>query len=90
MSGTQTELCFEHKIMPSPSGSDNEVLLHHLLRGERITSAWALDQIGTSRLSARVFNLREDGWPVCTTDVTVSKRNGKRATIAEYWMEIDE
>jgi len=55
------------------------MILMHLLRGEPITPRAALDLYGCLCLGARIYDLREQGWPIKTEMVA---RAGKR--YAEY------
>lgn len=45
-----------------------------------VTPLYALDQIGTLRLGARIFDLRNEGHRIVTHPMTV----GKRKTVARY------
>lgn len=58
-----------------------------LEEGGTITPLEALSGFGCYRLSAVIFNLRKAGVPVRTNRRTVTKANGKKAVIAEYYME---
>ncbi len=84
----QMEMSLENKIQPDKHGTDNEAVLYWLLEGERLTSSRAQALVGTTRLSARIFNLKEDGWDIKDRTVQVSKRGGRRANISEYWLEV--
>jgi hypothetical protein len=55
-------------------------LQRHLAKGHKITPLQALRKFGVLRLSARMADLRRDGWPVKAR--TVSLGQGKR--VAEY------
>lgn len=42
----------------------NAQILSHLKRGKEITPMEALNEYGCFRLAARVFELRDSGWPI--------------------------
>ena len=59
--------------------TQNQQILEHLKSGKKINPLLALKKFGCFRLSARIFNLREQGNAILTKNVT---RKGK--TFAEY------
>jgi|11_taG_2_1085331.scaffolds.fasta_scaffold03773_16 hypothetical protein len=59
--------------------TQNEQILNHLKNGKSITPLEALQEYGCFRLSARIYNLRLDGYNIITNNIT---ENGK--TFAEY------
>ena len=61
--------------------TQNQLVLDHLRSGLPITPMIALRYYHSMRLGARIYNLREAGWPIETKLVT---RNGRR--YAEYRM----
>ena len=66
------------------SQSQNKKILQHLKEGKAITSLDALKKYGCFRLSSRIFDLRNDGHAITTTNIT---KGGK--TFAEYSLEGD-
>jgi len=62
-----------------PELTQNQQILDYLKSGKKITPLTALKKFGCFRLSARIFNLREQGNAIITKNVT---RKGK--TFAEY------
>lgn len=56
-----------------------------LLKGRSITPLEALNKFGSLRLSAIIFDLREEGLPIVTEKIQVSPR--KR--VARYYLPID-
>jgi hypothetical protein len=44
--------------------TQNKQILHYLKTGKSITPLEALYQFGCLRLSARIFELKEKGWPI--------------------------
>jgi len=57
--------------------SQNKMLKTILDQGTHITPLDALNMIGSMRLAARVFDLKQSGYPV---DKYVREVNGKRVT----------
>ena len=56
-----------------------------LLRGEALTHLDCWRRFGSSRLAHHAWDLRQDGWPISTTDQTVPTSDGnRRAIIAVY------
>ena len=63
--------------------SQNDKIRAWLLDGRSITSWQAIMMFGCTRLSARIFNLREEGM-----DIKVRKKiTPKGSCIAEYYIE---
>tara|TARA_R100000329_G_scaffold112115_1_gene92062 strand:+ start:369 stop:599 length:231 start_codon:yes stop_codon:yes gene_type:complete len=62
--------------------TQNKQILNWLESGKSITPLQALEQFGCFRLSARIFNLRENGYQIVTKNIT---KNGK--TFAEYSLD---
>ena len=62
-----------------PELTQNQQILEYLKSGKTITPLIALKKFGCFRLSARIFNLKEQGHAIITENVT---RKGK--TFAEY------
>lgn len=58
-------------------------ILHDLIAGKRITPIDALEKYGCFRLSARIKDLRKDGWVIKTEIV----RTRSRKRMAQYYME---
>ena len=54
------------------SQTQNEQILDYLKSGKSITPLEALEKFGCFRLSARIFNLREDGYNIITKNISVS------------------
>ena len=62
-----------------PALTQNQRILDYLKSGKTLTPLEALNKFGCLRLSARIFNLREQGNAIITKNDT---RKGK--TFAEY------
>jgi len=63
--------------------NQNDLILVALKNGEHITPLSALEQFGCFRLSARIWDLRNEGFPIKTKYLTTPQ--GK--TVAEYSLE---
>lgn len=58
--------------------------------GNTLTPLQALRDFDCYRLSAVIFNLRKAGVPVVTRKKQVTKANGRKAVIAEYYIEKEQ
>ena len=67
--------------------SQNEKVLHHLETNRCITSMEAFMCYGITRLSARISDLRDKGYPIKTTIVTKKNKEGNACNFAEYRLE---
>lgn len=67
---------------PETSASQKAQVRAHLLRGKSITPLEALNHYGSLRLSAIIFDLREEGLPIVTEKLQVSPK--KR--VARYYI----
>mgnify|MGYP003289265498 CR=1 FL=1 len=56
----------------------------HLIEHRHITSLDAFKLYGCTRLSAKIFNLRKNGWVIDTQDVTSKDRYGDTCVFADY------
>ena len=65
----------------------NEMILGHMLEGKSITPIDALNNYGCFRLSARIYDLKREGYPIKSDYVAVGK-DKKRVKV--YWMDVDE
>ncbi len=64
--------------------SQTVAILTHMQKGMYITPLQALRLYGCLRLSARILNLREAGYPVKVERFAVKGPCGKRASVARY------
>ena len=69
--------------MKNATDSQCSKILHDLIAGKRITPIDALEKYGCFRLSARIKDLRKDGWVIKTEIV----RTRSRKRMAQYYME---
>ena len=59
-------------------------LLDYLKVHKTITSLQAIRDLGNTRLSATIFNLRKDGYNINSTDMPVPNRWGTKTMVAQY------
>ncbi len=63
-----------------------EQVLAHLQSGRKITPKEALSEYGIMRLGARIWDLKQDGFPITKEMVVVPTRDGK-TSVARYALE---
>lgn len=61
-----------------------ERTIKYLKKNKSITSKDAFVELGNTRLSATIFELRKDGWNIATTYETKDNRFGEKTTYARY------
>ena len=59
-------------------------LLDYLKQFKSITSLDAIRDLGNTRLSATIYELRKDGYNIISEDLTVKNRWGNNTIIALY------
>ena len=64
--------------------TQNDEILNHLRTNTGITTAEAFSKYGITRLSARIFDLREKGYDISSLDREEINRNGKKSRFTEY------
>lgn len=64
--------------------SQYDVVLNHLKKHKKITSYEAIYEMGISRLSGIIFNIKKDGYNISSKLVKVNNRYGGTAHVAEY------
>lgn len=67
--------------------SDKELILEYLREVGSITTLEAIQLFGCTRLSGRIHELRNEGYPIKSEDAVVEKRGGKRVHVTRYRME---
>lgn len=65
--------------------TQNQQVLAHLKQGKTLTPIEALREYGIFRLAARIYNLKEDGWPIIAERVPTESN-----TFAKYSLDLDE
>lgn len=63
-------------------------ILRDLEAGKRLTQLDATHDYGCTRLGARIYDLKKDGYPILSKMITVKTRDGE-ATVKQYWLEGD-
>ena len=64
---------------PDATRNQEQQILRHLLAGESLTALEALQRFGVFRLAARIFWLRQKGFPVLTHMAEMA--GGKRVAV---------
>lgn len=64
--------------------TQNDDILRHLKTRKGITSFDAINKYGVTRLSARIFELRDRGYNIINIDREVIDRRGKKIRFVEY------
>jgi hypothetical protein len=67
--------------------SQNELVLKHLQEVGSLTSLEAIQKYGITRISARVYDLRERGHDVQTELIQVPNRRGKIVRAGLYYLD---
>lgn len=64
--------------------SQKDTILRHLKTHTGITSMEAFELYGITRLSGRIFDLRQDGYNIVSMIRDVVNRFGEKCRVAEY------
>ena len=64
-----------------------ERVLEYIKRFGSITTLEAFRDLGVTRLSARIFELRARGFDIDSTNVTSKNRYGESCTYAKYYLK---
>jgi hypothetical protein len=65
--------------------NQNEQILSYLKMGSVITPIEALQNFGCFRLASRIYDLKQDGWPIVTDKIRLE--NGK--VVGHYTLNQD-
>lgn len=60
----------------------------YLNTGESLTSLQAWKEIGTTRLAAQIFRLKEDGYPIAKENIKVKNRFGEEVYVTKYSKQV--
>ena len=71
------------KLVDTPK-NQHEAVLWHLNEYNRITSWEAIKEYRATRLSAIIYNLRDDGYIIDTNMQTAENRFGRKVNYSEY------
>lgn len=61
--------------------SQKQEVLKYMRRYGGITTLQAFKSLGITRLSARIYDLREDGYNIVSEDKKVKTRTGEKTTV---------
>lgn len=64
--------------------TQNEMVLEYLKEHKGITTLDAFREFGITRLSGRIFNLREQGYKIKSVDLIGKNRYGKSVRYTRY------
>lgn len=67
--------------------TQEEKVLRHLKQFGSITSWEAIMEYGITRLSAKIFNLRKEGYEIESERVTTKNRFDENCTFAKYMLK---
>lgn len=67
--------------------TQTDAVLEWLQTGAGITSLDAFKELGVTRLSAIIFNLRRQGYDIESENVRVRNRFGNVVTVAKYYLK---
>ena len=68
--------------------TQTEDLYDYLKENGSITQMKALRELGIMRLASRISDLRRQGVPISTEMITVKAKNGRKASVARYRLEV--
>lgn len=66
--------------------SQTEQIHKHLKEGNTITSLEAIERFGVTRLSARIYELRQQGVNIEDQYITVTNRFGEEVEVKMYYL----
>lgn len=64
--------------------TQKEEVLEYLKNNKKITILEAIYQLGITRLSAVIYNLKKEGYNIDTQMKLVKAKNGRKTSVAEY------
>ena len=67
--------------------SQVKLIAEHLIKYGSISSIEAIELFGCTRLSARIWDLRHEGWPISSEMATTKNRYGHTTNVAVYRLE---
>jgi hypothetical protein len=70
--------------MSNSKTTQNQRVLNHLKNHGAITAHDAVKDYGIYRLAARIWDLRDAGHDIDTTNISVKNRYGETVTVAKY------
>lgn len=70
--------------------TDGKRILDYIIRNGSITTAQSFYDLGISKLSTRVSEMRAKGTVIADEWVDVDRRDGKKARVKRYFLPHDE
>ena len=70
--------------------TDRDLILMHMKKYGSITQEDADEEYGIKRLSARINELRNMGYPIKTDIISCRNRRGRISNYAKYSLEVEE
>ena len=70
--------------------NDRDLILMHMKKYGSITHDEAEEEYGIKRLSARINELRNMGYPIKTDIISCRNRRGRISNYAKYSLEVEE
>ena len=64
--------------------TQKEEVLEYLKNNKKITILEAIYQLGVTRLSAIIYNLKKDEYNIETQTKPIKAKNGRKTSVAEY------
>lgn len=80
---TQTQLKLVDRV-ERVKKTQKDLVLEYLLKHGSLTRFESYIEIGVVELASRIGELKADGWEIPSKWITVTARNGRKATIKEY------
>lgn len=65
-------------------------IYHHMLKGKGITSIEAINLYGITRLSAKIYDLKHEGFNIVDEWETSLNRYGDKVRYKRYFLQSDE
>lgn len=74
-------------IKISKRNAQEDDVYNYMLENGIITQAAAYEELGCSRLAARIYRMKKWGIQIGTRIIYYTKKNGRPGKYAEYWLE---
>ena len=63
-----------------------ERIREHFEGGNTVTSLEAYDKLGITQLATRIFELKQQGYPIQSRRIDVENRFGEECSVCEYYL----
>lgn len=70
--------------------TQQERVLSYLQDGNKLTCLNAFNELGITQVASRIFELKEQGYPIAKKMITVKNRYDEKCSVAEYYMEASD